>query len=511
MNFRNEYVPPNIYKSFGQRNSVKDAQKHARFVRRVILQSKRSNITTTTNLRQYNSTENFNFPSSVVNSCSRIEHNMHATPETLENSNATITSDRMNEGACLNDGAQALDNNHTTITLDGMNEAAYSNAETRVIDNLEDAGYTTNVCPNTEQNINTVFQRVIQQHGQKFICRWEFGSRRDECPYCSALIWIEEKCSKSSKREPMFMLCCQSGKVQLPCLPPTLPVLQTLLENKRYKERIRTYNSMLSFTSMGGKIDQSMLDGRGPYAFRISGENYHRIGSLLPALGQKPKFAQLYVYNTEHEIRHQIEAVRDNSTTSESEISIISSLQTMLDDINPYVSVFRTARNVLAKEDSPNLHIRILEKRDGRQYIRPTASEVAVLIIGDGTENVEYRDIIGDQMQLPLFNSKIDKFGNILEEGSVYMIKAVQVTVADKRIRIVPHEYQLSLTDNTIIQMVEDNVDIPLQKFYFKDLSLLEDFVNNEDSIIDVKFLSTTSYTKVLLDPSIPEAMNLIQ
>ena len=55
---------------------------------------------------------------------------------------------------------------------------------------------------------------------------------------------------------------------------------------------------MLSFTSMGGAVDHSVMDGHGPYSFRISGNNYHRIGSLLPAQGQQPKFAQLYVYDT---------------------------------------------------------------------------------------------------------------------------------------------------------------------------------------------------------------------
>ncbi|KAF8397618.1 hypothetical protein HHK36_016538 [Tetracentron sinense] len=151
---------------------------------------------------------------------------------------------------------------------------------------------------------------------------------------------------------------------------------------------------MLSFTSMGGKVDHSVLDGRGPYTFRINGENYHRIGALLPSSGQKPKFAQLYVYDTEHEIRNRINAVVEKNSTSQYDVSIVSGLQTMLDNINPYVRVFRMARDALAKDEALNFHIRIIERRDEQQYNRPTSSEVAALILGDGTEDAEYRDII---------------------------------------------------------------------------------------------------------------------
>lgn len=62
---------------------------------------------------------------------------------------------------------------------------------------------------------------------------------------------------------------------------------------------------MFSFTSMGGKIDSSINKGKGPYIFRLSGENYHSIGSLLPDDGLKPKFSQLYIYDTENEVSNR--------------------------------------------------------------------------------------------------------------------------------------------------------------------------------------------------------------
>ena len=39
---------------------------------------------------------------------------------------------------------------------------------------------------------------------------------------------------------------------------------------------------MLSFTSMSGGIERSVKDEGGPYSFRISEKNYHRIDSFTP-------------------------------------------------------------------------------------------------------------------------------------------------------------------------------------------------------------------------------------
>jgi hypothetical protein len=74
-------------------------------------------------------------------------------------------------------------------------------------------------------------------------------------------------------------------------------------------ENIRSFNSMFAFTSMGGKIDSSMNSGNAPPTFVLNGENYHRIGSLLPMEGDEPKFAQLYVYDTDNEIKNRMAAV----------------------------------------------------------------------------------------------------------------------------------------------------------------------------------------------------------
>jgi hypothetical protein len=61
------------------------------------------------------------------------------------------------------------------------------------------------------------------------------------------------------------------------------------------------YNLMLAFISLGAKVDESIKRSTRPYSFRIQGELYHKIGSLCPAKGQHPQFAQLYIHDMESE------------------------------------------------------------------------------------------------------------------------------------------------------------------------------------------------------------------
>jgi len=44
--------------------------------------------------------------------------------------------------------------------------------------------------------------------------------------------------------------------------------------------------------------------------FLMNGENFYHIGSLVPNPGMPPKFAQMYIYDIENEIRNRIFVVR---------------------------------------------------------------------------------------------------------------------------------------------------------------------------------------------------------
>lgn len=68
---------------------------------------------------------------------------------------------------------------------------------------------------------------------------------------------------------------------------------------------IRSYNLMFAFTSLGAKVDDSINVGQGVYILKINGVAYHRIDLLVPPRGVSPKFAQLYIYDTENELVKQ--------------------------------------------------------------------------------------------------------------------------------------------------------------------------------------------------------------
>ncbi|KAK9724272.1 hypothetical protein RND81_05G060200 [Saponaria officinalis] len=152
---------------------------------------------------------------------------------------------------------------------------------------------------------------------------------------------------------------------------------------------------MFSFTSMGGKIDRSINQGRGPYTFKMGGQNVHLIGSLLPMDENPPKFAQLYIYDTNEEVQNRKTAV-GSSNQQQFLDDLIRSLKEMIDQHNPLAATFRMARDRLALDNSGDVKMRLINHRDtdGRTYNLPTASEVAALVVGDIGITLEKRDII---------------------------------------------------------------------------------------------------------------------
>jgi hypothetical protein len=143
---------------------------------------------------------------------------------------------------------------------------------------------------------------------------FNIGQPNRKCPDCGAIMWIEERLKKSSKKKPKFALCCSKGEIEIVPYSRLPEPLYDLYHgsNKRsryFLNNIRSFNSMFAFTSIGGKIDVSANKGSAPPVFVMNGENYHQIGSLLPLPGKPPKFAQLYIYDTDNEISNRVAAV----------------------------------------------------------------------------------------------------------------------------------------------------------------------------------------------------------
>lgn len=153
---------------------------------------------------------------------------------------------------------------------------------------------------------------------------------------------------------------------------------------------------MFQFTSIGGKIDSEINRRPGPYVFKINGQNHHKIGSLLPVDGERPKFAQLYIYDTENEVSNRINALGYDVQQSGVEENIVKELMEMLDQTNQIVKAFRMAKERFKEPDYIPVKLRLIGARmnDGQQYTNLISSEVAALIVGDVDQLIDKRDII---------------------------------------------------------------------------------------------------------------------
>ncbi|AQK60406.1 putative replication protein [Zea mays] len=123
---------------------------------------------------------------------------------------------------------------------------------------------------------------------------------------------LSDHTSSCLKRRLVYNLCCRGGKIVLePYKCPPAPLCDLLRFDgdsraRRFLRQIRSYNSLYAFTSLGAIVDRSINNSTAPYAFKINGVIHHRIGSLQPSHGLRPQFAQLYIYDTKHEVQNRL-------------------------------------------------------------------------------------------------------------------------------------------------------------------------------------------------------------
>jgi hypothetical protein len=93
---------------------------------------------------------------------------------------------------------------------------------------------------------------------------------------------------------------------------------------------------MFAMTSMGAKVIDSVNVGHSPYVFKVSGQACHRIGSLTPTPGARPKYAQLYLFDMEHEVTNRMKIVSSSWTSFHVNEIIIR----ILGDVDAHGDVF---------------------------------------------------------------------------------------------------------------------------------------------------------------------------
>ncbi|KAK0589045.1 hypothetical protein LWI29_008903 [Acer saccharum] len=289
----------------------------------------------------------------------------------------------------------AANSTYCGYTLETVTRAVESTIEIRVTGNIGDKRAFGGFDSTPTENQHNSQRRTVEP--------WNFGAPKHVCQQCGAIVWYEERNDKFKQTSnPKYSLCCKDGKIQLPVLKDAPPFLKSILRynggnrSTKFKENIRGYNLIFSFTSTGAKVDNTINVGGGPYVYRISGQNHHLMGSLLPATGEKPKFAQLYIYDTENEVVNRLQALSgDNTLSSRLEFDIVFELVKMFDECNDLAKVFRMARDRFRASEFIPIRLRLMRSRsnDSNVYNLPTGSEVAALIVGDLDDNV-MRDII---------------------------------------------------------------------------------------------------------------------
>ena len=213
------------------------------------------------------------------------------------------------------------------------------------------------------------------------------GAMDKECQHCHAFKYRGESAG----------LCCASGKVVLPPLNSPPEPLKTLLagattQSKLFLSKIRKFNSCFQMTSFGAtKIVQNENGRNFESTFKIQGQVYHQIGSLISMPDADSKFLQIYFMGDEEK---QINTrCQYNYIEQMEEREIVATLEPFLRNHNQLVQLFNTVSSRL-QNDNYMIVIKADKVPFGEhagRYNTPTINEVAVVMVGDVYERRDIR------------------------------------------------------------------------------------------------------------------------
>ena len=202
------------------------------------------------------------------------------------------------------------------------------------------------------------------------------------CQYCDAFFWFNEISNETN--------------IEMPFLLDNLLNYHGGSESTYYRTNIRTFNSMLAFTLFRANIDTSARDSHDPHIFKINGQVHYLLGSLLPVDNNYPRFAQLYLYDTENKIQNRMSTVSFDECSKIITETIIKILIKMLDENNILVQLFQTIRDWHKETSIAYIKIRPIGRQNlnSNQYDLPTSNDIGGLIVGDIGEYKKGTDII---------------------------------------------------------------------------------------------------------------------
>ncbi|XP_035830146.1 uncharacterized protein LOC110887742 [Helianthus annuus] len=235
----------------------------------------------------------------------------------------------------------------------------------------------------------------------------DIGNCSEVCEYCNARFWYDERLKASPlSRRPRYNQCCKGGRVKLqhPREPPDN--IKHLFERHDFLDNIRAYNSMFAMTSFGATTDDSINLTSGPYVFKVSGQICHRIGSICPPSGERPRFLQMYIYDTENELSNRLHVFGEHGASS-LDADIVALLLQTLDSTNKVVRLFRTARDLSLSADVPDFAIRLYSNVNEKSYDTPSIGSIGAIVYEDQVRASNFDIIIRPKDDVPQRVSKL--------------------------------------------------------------------------------------------------------
>ena len=235
------------------------------------------------------------------------------------------------------------------------------------------SSHSRSVCRHAlRQEQSYAFRTPSSSACASFPLRHSLSSFTTECSFRHALHFLEQRSHGTSFTAPLFQFCCQGDNVKLalpsdppepllslfskaesPCVSTEFVTKRLFIVSTSFLENIPAYNNAFSFSFLGVKLDRSVMTSPGPYVFRILGQLYHLMGSLLPSPGDTPKFSQIYSHGPdEAQIDHKMSLFSDGCL----EANVVAALQAMMRRFNPYYQIWKIAhtrimegKNVLSR------------------------------------------------------------------------------------------------------------------------------------------------------------------
>ncbi|SGY43907.1 BQ5605_C001g00080 [Microbotryum silenes-dioicae] len=217
--------------------------------------------------------------------------------------------------------------------------------------------------------------------------RDDLGPQTAVCTHCKARHWECER-SKSTRH---FSACCSQGKVRLP--PPPQPNLEyrQLLQGSDSghiprKRPVAQQRAVFHF-------DQTRIGTLGLPVFRVFGRLYHRLGALIPAVNQRPAFAQTWLIDPAEATNTRLQG--PDSAETRIQRSTLTKLESMLRTGNCFVREFASAKGRAGWDTAKEWVLRLClpPGRDRRTHNLPTTlfsrcTVIDVPMVGPSTKSL---------------------------------------------------------------------------------------------------------------------------